>query len=72
MQNDVPVCSFRYSIVMCAALPLPPEPKASWPGFALASAMSSASVRAGTDACTTSTLGTRATHATGVKLRSGW
>ena len=71
-RNEVPVCSLRYSIVMCAALPLPPKPYGQLAGTcSLASAISSASVRAGTEAWTTSRFGTRATQATGAKLRSG-
>ncbi len=48
-------------------MPLPLEPKLNWPGFALISAISSATVFAFTLGDTTSTLVALATCATGVK-----
>ncbi len=63
--------SFSDSKVMCAALPLPPEENVRPPGRALALSTRSFSVRIGEFALTTSTLGTRATQATGAKLFTG-
>src|SRR5262249_35028793 len=49
-----PVRLLKYSPARCAADPLPDEEYASCPGRALASAVSSLTVLAGTDGCTTS------------------
>ena len=51
--------------------PLPAEPKVSLPGFALASAISSVTVFAGTDGCTTSTRGATCVRLTGAKSFTG-
>ncbi len=56
---------------MCAALPLPPDEYVIAPGRACARAISSFSVVMPDCAFTTSTLGTRATQATGAKLFIG-
>jgi hypothetical protein len=47
--------------------PLPADPKLSWPGFAFASAISSFTVLAGSDGCSTIMLGNEATSATADK-----
>ena len=49
------------------AEPSPPEAKLNWPGRDFASAISSASDRAGNDGCTDKTLGTRVASTIGVK-----
>ena len=54
----------------CCGEPLPALAKFSVPGLALASAISSASVCAFTDGCTTNTSGTVPTMDTAVKLFS--
>ena len=67
----MPVCAAKIAIVRWWIEPGPAEPYASWPGFDLARAMNSGSVRAGTDGCTTSTVGTVASAVIGVKSRNG-
>ena len=51
---------------------MPPEAMLILPGEALASAISSATVFAGSEGCTTSTNGVVATRLTGAKSRTGW
>ena len=58
--------SAKFSPAMCTWLPWPAEPKLSVPGFALASAISSCTFVAGTEGCTTTTMGPVATLVTGV------
>jgi hypothetical protein len=48
-----PVIDLNISPLMCDWMPLPPEPKLSWPGRVFASVTSSATLD--TDGCTTST-----------------
>ncbi len=68
---STPVAALNISPLMCDWMPLPPDPKFSCPGFAFASAMSSATVFAGTEGCTTSTWPALATIDTGAKSAMG-
>ena len=53
----------------CGVVPIPPDAKLIVPGFALLSAMNSASVLAGTFGLTTSTFGRLATSVTPTRSR---
>jgi hypothetical protein len=66
----VPVRVLNISAEMCDWMPLPPEPYASAPGRAFASAISSATLATLTDGCTTSTCPAVATSDTGMKSPS--
>jgi len=52
---STPAAALNISPEMCDWMPLPPEPKLSLPGCAFASAISSPTLFAATDGCTTST-----------------
>ena len=54
----------------CGLVPRPAEPKVMVPGFALASAMNSFTVFAGTDGCTVRMFGDSTTSEIGAKSRS--
>ena len=51
--RSTPEATLNISPAMCSGWPLPPEPKASWPGRAFANSISSRSVLTGTDEFTT-------------------
>ena len=63
----MPAIDFSSSIDRREMLPLPPEASESRPGCFLASAMNSATERAGTEPLTTSTFGAVLIITTGVK-----
>jgi hypothetical protein len=65
----MPASKLRSSPAKCAPLPSPGEAKLSLSGFALAYAISSRKVFAGTEGCTTRTLGDCASSETGVRSR---
>src|SRR5262245_35613180 len=66
---STPVISLNNSPAMWPELPLPPEAILILPGLALARVTNSDSVLAGTDGCTTMTLGRRTMLATGAMSR---
>ena len=65
----MPVISLNSSPAMCCVVPVPLEATFSLPGLALAWAMNSDTVFAGTEGCTTMTLGTRIRPAIGAMSR---
>lgn len=66
-----PAIELNISIARCAPPPLPDVPELSCPGFALASAMNSLSVFAGSAACTVTRYGVTAASVIGAKSRTG-
>ena len=64
---SVPVRTLNSSAARCGLLPAPELAKLSCPGFAFAAATSSATLRIGLSARTTSAFITRATTAIGVR-----
>ena len=56
------------SVVRCAAAPTPLEANVSWPGFALASSISSFGVFAGSEFVTHTMSGAVTSNETGAKL----
>ena len=68
---STPVITLNISPDRCCELPLPEDEKVSWPGLCRASAISSCTVLAGTDGCTTRTFETVPTMVTGAKSRTG-
>ncbi len=65
-----PAIALNSSPDKCGAVPVPAEAKFNWPGRLFARAMSSFTDLAGTDGCTTSTLGAAVVSAIGAKSRT--
>src|SRR5262245_50956057 len=65
----MPAIILNSSPARCDAEPVPNEPMLIVPGFALASAISSATVLAGTDGCAASTIGRSVSPDTGARSR---
>ena len=66
-----PTALLYISPLICDWMPLPPEPKLSWPGLAFSRAVNSATVLAAIDGCTTSTWPAAATIEIGAKSLIG-
>ena len=66
----MPASDLKYSPVRCETPPLPLEAKLSAAGFAFASAMSSGTVFAVTEGCTTSRIVAEPSSVTGTKSRT--
>ena len=64
-----PAIDANNSLITCAELPLPPLAKLSFFGCALASAINSFTVFAGSDGCTINTIGAEVVSVTGAKSR---
>ena len=58
------------SPAMCGGVPWPAEAKVNTPGFALASAMTSRAVFAGSEGCATTSVGPDSSSDTGTKSRA--
>ena len=67
----MPAAFTKFSPAMWTWLPMPAEPKLIVPGLDLASAISSFTLLAGTDGCTTTSCGPLATLVTAMKSLTG-
>ena len=68
---STPDCILNASPAMCSDEPTEPIAKLSWPGLALASAISSFTLLAGSEGCATRIEGEVATSVSGVKSFTG-